>query len=409
MKNTPPSPKDILELLLTDGAIPAGIEQEQFMRARALARSPQAAEAAAVEGLPDELALAVLESAVRSRDAQLPQALAESRKPLAKAAKKALYQLRSLGVAVPERRIESAPTPPVPPAPQTEELPSLLSAVSGMGEQAVVIPRTVRGGGLEILQIVASDEKGVTHLEQGDTSRSAYRRQLRQIHEGRAAPAVEINQSQAARILADAAALNLETGTPLPDGADIALRHLGVSPQRAEVVIPAPEPEDQRFATEGAELHREPEIQAWLPPEEQIRLLAAKMDQIFHSPLQLSEAQRSEQIVNLFQSAAREFFTPQMRKLYAGRLWRMADFFEQLGREKPAKIARAEARRLFHHAPEPFSRFAEFLFEKVLLLSQRAQAQATAQSRPEPGLVGQSGPAPERPSEHRSPGGLILP
>ncbi len=129
------------------------------------------------------------------------------------------------------------------------------------------------------------------------------------------------------------------------------------------------------------------------------------MDQVTHSPLELTEAQRSEQTLSLFHNAARAFFTPEMRKLYARRLWRMASFFQRTGREPQAQIARAEARRLFHGPAEAMSRFAEFLFEKVLWLSQR-----TAPGESEPDAPAAAAPqSPQPPGERRSPGGLILP
>jgi hypothetical protein len=56
---------------------------------------------------------------------------------------------------------------------------------------------------------------------------------------------------------------------------------------------------------------------------------------------------------------------------------------------------------MFHGAVEPFSRFGEFLFEKVLWLSQRGRAGEAPPSAAEP--------PPAAPTEHRSPGGLILP
>jgi hypothetical protein len=118
----------------------------------------------------------------------------------------------------------------------------------------------------------------------------------------------------------------------------------------------------------------------------------------------LTEAQRSEQVINLFRSAARDFFTPVMRKLYAGRLWRMASFFERTARQRQAEIARAEARRLLHGSGEPFSRFAELLFEKVLWLSQRDRPRQTPEVGAPPVKE-----AAETPGERRSPGGLILP
>src|SRR5262249_43130653 len=179
------------------------------------------------------------------------------------------------------------------------------------------------------------------------------------------------------------------------------------APHPGEQAIPPPEPEDERLATQSAQLHSEPEMQPWLPPEPEIRLLAAKMEQVTHSPLELTEAQRSEQTLALFHNAARAFFTPQMRAMYARRLWRMASFFEGTSRAKQAQIARAEARRLYHGPAEPFSGFGEFLFEKVLWLSQRARAGEMPQT-PGPGET----TAPQQPQasgERRSPGGLILP
>jgi hypothetical protein len=82
----------------------------------------------------------------------------------------------------------------------------------------------------------------------------------------------------------------------------------------------------------------------------------------------------------------------------------MADFFERTSRASAAQVARAEARRLFHGPEEPFSRFAEFLFEKVLA---SALVQAAAQGQA-PGPTPPAAPAPST-AERRSPGGLIIP
>jgi len=408
MKRTEDSPsRTLAQSLLEDDALPAGFDAEELERARRLARSIPSASASDVESLPEPLALAVLDASVRSRDPRLADQLSSSgRKAIAKAAKKSLYQLRSLGVSTPERA-ESRAAPPAPIGGPAEELPSLLSAVTGEGQQALVIPRALRGGGLELLQIITSDEKGITGFTADDIGRSAYRKHLRENKAGRVAPAVEISREEAKQILGGAAALNVASGTPYPAGADEALRHLGVVARTSEETIPAPEPEDERLATQSAQLHSEPEMQPWLPPEPEIRLLAAKMDQVTHSPLELTEAQRSEQTLALFHNAARAFFTPQMRKLYARRLWRMASFFEGTSRAKQAQLARAEARRLFHGPTEPFSRFGEFLFEKVLWLSQRARAGEMPQA-PGPGET-TAPQQPQAPGERRSPGGLILP
>ncbi len=236
MKRTEDSPsRSLAQSLLEDDALPAGFDAEELQRARRLARSIPSASASDVESLPEPLALAVLEASVRSRDPRLADELSSSgRKAIAKAAKKALYQLRSLGVSTPERT-EASATPA--PAIAVEELPSLLSSVTGTGEQALVIPRSLRGGGIELLQIFISDEKGITALAADELGRSAYRKHLREIKAGRAAPAVEIQRDEAKQLLAAAAALNLATGTAYPPDAEGALRHLGVAP-----MMPSPPP-----------------------------------------------------------------------------------------------------------------------------------------------------------------------
>lgn len=394
-------PRSLFDALLGPDSPLPGFAPEETARARALARDPSSAASSEIESLPEPLALALLEGSVRARIPALPDALSRSHhKNLVKAAKKALYRLRSLGVAVPEQEMASAPAP-APSAP-LDDLPSLLSSVSGSGEEAVIVPRALRGGGLEILQFVLSDEKGIVHLARSEVSRSAYRKQLKEIRGGATAPAIEVPLDQARRILSAASGRNLESGSDYPAESDEALRHLGVTPGKDEDAVSAPEPGDERLATEAAQLHAEPEVQPWLPPEPQLRFLVAKSDEIMHSPLQLTDAQKSEQLVHQFRTAARSFFTPEVQHLYGRRLWRMANFFERTGRERQASIARAEARRLFHHFSEPFSRFAEFLFEKVLLLSQRARSEAPAAHTSNP-------PEPSAPAEHRSPGGLILP
>jgi hypothetical protein len=69
-------------------------------------------------------------------------------------------------------------------------------------------------------------------------------------------------------------------------------------------------------------------------------------------------------------------------------------------------VARAAARRMFHHSPGLFPPFAEQLFTKVLALMARAGQQPSA-AAPRPTQSQAAPTAP--PGERRSPGGLILP
>ncbi|RKH91311.1 hypothetical protein D7Y13_38850, partial [Corallococcus praedator] len=157
-------------------------------------------------------------------------------------------------------------------------------------------------------------------------------------------------------------------------------------------------------ALEGDQLHATPEIAEWMPPDADVRRLMEQVAALAGSPLALSAPQRQEQVRQKVLDAARAYFTPEVRQRYARRLWRMAAFFEATGRPPQADMARAEARRLFHGVEEPYSRFAETLFTKVVVL---AAAGAQAQSATGAPTAGEP-PAPAT-SERRSPGGLILP
>src|SRR5439155_22428339 len=116
---------------------------------------------------------------VKARRSELAEALARSKnKSVARAAKKALYQLKSSGVAVAEAAPQkSAPTAAAD-APG-EEMPALISSILGTGERALFFVRPVRGGGLEIYQAVVHDEVGIQQLDRGTTSRAEYRRHLK--------------------------------------------------------------------------------------------------------------------------------------------------------------------------------------------------------------------------------------
>ncbi|NBD10610.1 hypothetical protein [Corallococcus silvisoli] len=385
-------PRPLLDALRAGTPLPSFPEAD-VEQARRLANDVAAASAASVEALPEPLAGAVLEAAVLAGHAALPEALsASSVKPLAKAAKKALYRLRSRGVTPPEAPREA------PPSAAPETLPTLVTVMSSTGQYGLLLTRVVRGG-VELLQVIASDEQGVQELTRTEQSRGDIRRILK--HGLRNGFGMEVSREEGARLLAEAAALNLRTRTPFPPDLEAALRHHGVQPLETPEPLPPPEPEDARRVLEGDQLHATAEIAEWLPPDAQVRGLMDQIQALATSPLSLSAAQRQEQVRQRVQDAARAFFTPEVRQRYARRLWRMAAFFDATQRALQADIARGEARRLFHGLDEPFSRFAETLFAKVVAL---AAAGAQAQAAPSAG-----GPQAAPSDERRGPGGLILP
>jgi hypothetical protein len=357
-------PRPLLDALRAGTPLPAFPEAD-VEAARRLAGDVATASAAAVEALPEALASAVLEAAVQAGATALPEGLSASRvKPLAKAAKKALYQLRSRGVKPPEApRQEARPAEP-------ESLPTLVTVVSSSGQYGLLLTRVVRGG-VEMLQVIVSDEHGVQEMTRTEQSRGDLRRILQ--HGLKNGYGVEVSRQEGARLLAEAAALNIKTRLPFPEDLEAALRHHGVRPQDPEP-LPSPEPDDARRVQEGAQLHATPEIAEWTPPEAPTRELAEQVQALAGQALGAEE--RQEQVRQRVRAAAKAWFTPEVRQRYARRLWRMAAFFDGTERALQADIARGEARRLFHGLDEPFSSFAERLFAKTLEPSASGTASA---------------------------------
>lgn len=388
--------RSLLDQLLGDGDV-AGFPSSDLDAARAAVRDPARADPERIGALPLPLAEAVLQASVRQKLTSLAEALAMAgNKPLAKAAKKALYQLRSSGVEVQTPKHAAEEKAPLAPE-REEDFPCFLSPVSGTGERAILLHHLL-GTRIETLYVVMSDEHGAVESVVGETSRGKFAKMVKMLR-GEQRADVEIPLEQARRIVGEAAALNLATRSPFPQGFSEAMRHFDISPAERPFEVPPVEEGDLRLTLEGATLHDQPEIATWMPSEGDLKVLAQKFAAVESSLIELTPGQRADQFRQTIRDQARASFTPQVRAVYARRLWAMAEVFDYSKREHPAQIARAEARRLAHDPNEPFSRFAEMLFEKVFRLM------ATPPGTP---IAGEPVPEADRPGEKRSPGGLIL-
>jgi hypothetical protein len=328
---------------------------------------------------------------------------------VAKAARRALYRLRSAGVAVTERTRLPEPPAPSPGPPGAESLDGFASLPDGTGQRGLLLARPMRGG-VEVVEALVSDELGLLSLSRAEMGRSAWRKLARSPEMERLLP---LPFAEGRALVAEAVRCNLATRTPFPPDSDLALRHLGIEAAMEELPpLPAPEEGDGALAVESGALHQEPELAAWLPPEAELKRLALRVDEVRTSPLALSPEQQAEALRERVRSQAEEFFDEARRRLYARRLWAVAPALARRGAEHAAQVARATARRMFHGAPGLLPPFAEHVFGKILAMM--ARAPGARGPSPAGGTLreGGSGSGPTRdapPGERRSPGGLILP
>lgn len=318
--------------------------------------------AAQVEGLPEAQAQEVLEAWVKAKKPELAQALAHSpSKVHAKLAKKALYRLQSSGVAiVNEAPREAAPVIELP----RNEFPGVLSMQLGTGERAFLFGVPLRAGGLEVFQGIVSDEFGLAQFGSERSNRNLYRKRMEQLRSDPSARVMLVPMERMQLELGRAITLNERSKTPYGGEIEQALNRVGVRKQDPDFPIPPLEPGDAEGRESGAALHQLFEIEQWLPSEKDLAVLSARVDAIRNGPLPLSDEQKEEKVKAIARELAGEVFTPELRLLYARRLWYTAEVVEFQGRTAEAAQARAEARRLVHETAP--SRFAEQLFEKAL-------------------------------------------
>jgi hypothetical protein len=390
---------ELAQALRGGEAAPEGVLGSDWDNARQVLAGQ--ADAAA---LPSALALAVLEVAVANRTPGPAERLSGSAdREVAKAARRALYRLRSAGVAIPPpERVAARSLPAAKPEPDPA-LPAFVSLPDGSGQRGALLARPMKGG-VELVEALVSDELGLLALSRAELSRGGWRKFLRSAELERLLP---LAFDEARAVLSEAVRCNLTTRTPIPADADVALRHLGVEATDSEPPpLPEPEDGDAALAVESGSLHAEPEVAAWLPPEAELRRLALRIDELRTSPLALTQEQQTEALWERIHGQAEEFFSPERMRLYARRLWQVVPSLERRGANRAAAVARATARRMFHHSPGLIPPFAEQLFTKVLALMARA-GQAPASGAPSPTGAQPAPAAP--PGERRSPGGLILP
>jgi hypothetical protein len=304
--------------------------------------------AAEVGALPEPLALALVHAASDGRKSQLlAEIAAVAPKLVAKEAKRELQRLKQKGVQVQEVRSRAEPV--MKPVPEAEAPPCLVSSIDAYGERAVWWTRATKGG-VEVVQAVVSDVKGVLAVDALSLPRRAFRDFLRRLPRGGMVTTAEVPKDWARHLIAAAEEEGVRNGFSPPPAYLEALRVLGPapltppSPPGEEIDLPAEQEAEQAQA--GASLYGDPLFAAWIPEEEELRAFALKLDEIAVSRLYLDDAQKKQAMYEAAEDAAVGYFTPQRRSRYARRLLEMAHVLRSERRTELARVALAVSRAL---------------------------------------------------------------
>lgn len=305
---------------------PAALEAERFLQSRE-GPPPE---------LPGPLAAALATVLADAGDVTTLARLADAApRDLAKAARRALHELRRKGIPTPERRPEATAPAQARGAPggatgeaagvetrdpDAADRRATLTAPFGAGERVVVF--RFRGPGDRRLHAgvaTLSDRLGLLDLQLLLGKARLYSEMARGAAER--VPAAEVPFALAAARVTAAAERSRAAGRLVPE-------HFGVfrSLVRPEALPPARHPADALPVLPAPDaaatfpLFEAPELRSWLPAEEALQALAKRFEQIGASPVLLTEAQRRERYAEAYEQALFGLWTEKERQALALRL-----------------------------------------------------------------------------------------
>lgn len=182
------------------------------------------------DGLPSELREILLDRAVAHRSSDFILALCtSSEKTVVKEAKRALHRLRAAGLKVEPVRPLATPPKPTDTAPE-EEFSAYVSAIDGIsGERIVFLPCSVPGG-IDVAQVILSDETGISSAQLTPIDRRAYRRFTERIAETTSLLIAPVPRRYARALIAQALDRNAIARRPVPAGFNDVAFAIGAAP-----------------------------------------------------------------------------------------------------------------------------------------------------------------------------------
>lgn len=372
----------VLELLLQPDTAPAtlspklGASPEAIDEARALAHEIDTAEIDAVLAMPPVLGRALLRAAAQAGRLEIVKAAGtEGDKELQREAKRLAHALRQRGVELelPSKPAE-APRPAAEPPPSMEP-PVFLSSLDGHGERAVFWTRNLPGRGVELAQVIVSDDRGILDFLLADLSRKRFRELADELPRRGEVTIREVPRAEAAQVLARARVAAREGGECPGTFPAWAAQVLGPVPPEAPPPLapaeaPPSDPDEVRPLVAGsAALLEEPELGRWRPDDHTLRKLALRLDEVGTSALFLGGAagdvQRNEAAESAIEAEMESWFDERRRGLYAGWLLDTARLFETTDRLEQARKAVATGRMLAGGVPVIEIPFCRELFARV--------------------------------------------
>jgi hypothetical protein len=304
-------------------------------------------------------------------------------KDVQKAARRALYRLKTMGVDTDSVRV-GEPRKSVLEVPKLPIVIALASQIDFAGNRALYLARRRPFSGLVFVSLIINDQHGVLDCNAFPVTKKELSRLIADIQADDRLTHVELPPTYAQQLVEESYRRNLSTGTPVPQDFQGLHDLIGMpdAPWERGPIYQLTDPEEIRghpsWLSLAGQLLDVREFQGWHVPPEAVQKYREGVRQTDESLIIVSPALQQERVEEVFKRALREAFDPDTCARYRARLEEMAYMLWQTKRPDEAKRALASALALQGEKVDPAGHaFLRALFTRSVETAEALEQQDT--------------------------------
>jgi hypothetical protein len=301
-------------------------------------------------------------------------------KDVQKAARRALYRLKTMGVEA-ASGLPQEPRKSVLEVPKLPVVAALTSQIDFDGNRALYVARRRPFSGLIFVSLIINDQRGVLDCNAFPVTKKELTRLVADIQADDRLTHVELPATYAQQLVEESYQRNLSTGTPLPQDFQGLRDLIGMpdapweQPPIYHLISPAEIQGQPAWLALSGLLLEIKEFQSWHLPPEALQKHREEVKRTADSPIIVSPTLQQERVEAVQKRTLREIFGPDACARYRSRLEEMAYLLWQTKRPDEAKRALAGALALQGEGIDP----AEHPFLRALLARSVEMAEALEQ------------------------------
>jgi hypothetical protein len=305
-------------------------------------------------------------------------------KEVQKAARRALYRLKTMGVDTESVRV-GEPRKSVLEVPKLPIVIALASHIDFAGNRALYLARRRPFSGLVLMSLIISDQHGILDCNAFPVTKKELSRIIADIQADDRLTHVELPPTYAQQLVEESYRRNLSTGTPVPQDFQGLHDLIGMpdTPWERGPIYHLINPEEIRgqavWLSLSGQLLNLKEFQGWHVPPEAVQKYREEVRHTAESLIIVSPALQQERLEGTQKRALRAIFDPDTCTRYGLRLEEMAYLLWHTKRPDEAKRAFASALALQGEGVDPAEHpFLRTLFTRSVEMAEALEQQDTS-------------------------------